>query len=313
MSDKPIARLESDTAIYRASAAGSCLRALVAARLGYEPLPPAERFEVIFKEGHRHEEHIIEDLREQGYDVQQVGDDGRQLAIAVPVSQTILIEGHLDGLTEDFVVECKALSQDSFKKWLKDDFKAFPKYGVQIAIYMTATGKKALYAVKNRNTGQLDVRILDDPPASVADIKRHIIEAEAYARRGELPDCDKDDFFCPFRYLHDSSPTEEAEIDEAIEALAATYARARERETEAKAAKNEAKKRLEDQLGDREKVESSNYKVSRSQTTRRKLDTDKMAAELGDETIERYTVTNTYPTLRVMRKGDRDGQPGQPE
>lgn len=307
MSDKPAARLEGSKVVYRASAVGGCLRGLVASRLGYDPLPPDPGLETIFKEGHRHETLIIEDLEADGIKVDRFDERGDQLAIELPISERVVIEGHLDGITDGGrVLECKALSQTSFEKWQRKGFGEFQTYADQITCYMAATGRSALYAVKNRNTGRVSTQLIDEPPSDIKEIKARVLKAEMYARRGELPPCDrKKGWGCAFRYLHDNGD-EGATFDEAIESLARAYREAAVREKEAAGMKAEAKERLMQQLGDTEKAESSSYRVSRYKTTRGRWNEEKMQEELGAEAVERYKLYTTTETLRVTEKKKED-------
>ena len=264
--------------------------------------------EVLFKEGHRHERFIIDDLREKGFDILESDPaTGDQWTISLPVSSTVVIVGHLDGkVSPDMdVFEAKGFSPDNFKDYEKNGLSgkvsAFG-YGEQLTIYMAATGRPALYAVKNKSTGKIITKTISDPPADINTIKARVFLAESYARRGELPACDKNgEFNCPFRYLHDEKETEVVQ-DEKINALAEAYDRARQKSTEAKSMQDEARSLLKDAIGENEKVESTDYKVSRSQVPRKRLDTEKMTNELGSDVVERYQTVTYHEQIRVTAK-----------
>src|SRR5918992_1081323 len=90
--DRPSVYVEGDRVVYRASAVGGCLRALVACRLGYTPLPFDEGSELRMNEGVLHEPAILAALEKDGWIVA-----GQQREVELTVGGTIVIRGHIDG------------------------------------------------------------------------------------------------------------------------------------------------------------------------------------------------------------------------
>src|SRR4051794_19617083 len=98
----------TDQIIYRMSQLGSCLKSLVATRLGYDPLPVPEKMQVLFDEGTRLEDIVIQRLdgeyRWNIYD--------QQCEVNLPVTEKILLQGHIDGkgvarfVNERFPAKC---------------------------------------------------------------------------------------------------------------------------------------------------------------------------------------------------------------
>jgi hypothetical protein len=106
------------------------------------------------------------------------------------------------------------MSHDRFKAWTEKGWDGgFRTYAWQISTYMHACATdRAVYAVKDRNTGRVEVKEIVGLPVPWKEIKRKVIEAEKWLMRGELPPCDEgiesgERYFCPFSYLHDDRLT----------------------------------------------------------------------------------------------------------
>ena len=79
-----------------------------------------------------------------------------------------------------------------------------------MSLYHYASGLPILYAVKNRDTGKLDVAEIE-PPVPLEDIVDRVLDMELAIRKSMPVPCseDKGSFWfrnCPFRYLHDAEP-----------------------------------------------------------------------------------------------------------
>lgn len=323
--DRSIAYRENDTSIYRASGAGSCITALVAAMLGYKEDRSTFTHDILMnaaKEGNLHEGAIVEELkRDYGWRVY-----GGQDVVEVKVIPRVFVRGHIDGLCipkgmrNERLLEIKTMSRDRFKKWkalgdnvrerlLSDDFY---KYGWQISAYMYAhDGMPAMYVVKNRDSGELMIEEIKLPPVSWKQIRTKIIQAEMWRKRGELPDCEGssgEKFFCPYPYLHndvtfgDEPEDEDAPVDDVtltlIAGMAERYADLAGQVKLLKPLDSERKDvgvRLIEAMGGKDgtkKVVAGGYSVTRSggATVDRKATNAAVAEALGIE-LEAYEQT----------------------
>lgn len=201
---------------YRASSVGRCQRSLWAARVGYDPLPSPEWLLRAAREGQRHEPWIVQDLEDQGINITH-----RQHPVALhfPLYR---ITGTLDGLARhngtQRVAEFKTMSRAQFEKWVRQRFDAFPAYAAQATIYWHAVKGTLvdrldglLYAVKNRDNGDLKTSLIDEPPMDLQEIVQRLNEVELYVRTQRVPPdhwCPEDGFHrahCPYRYLLNES------------------------------------------------------------------------------------------------------------
>jgi len=213
---------EGDHFIYRASAVGVCPTALVAAMMGMEE-QRYERTQTILDnaagQGNLLEDHVLERLAEMGYRI-----TARQLSMELEVLPDVVIRGHVDGvagggpnLREPAGVEVKTMSKDRFAKWmgsggdLSDDGD-FGRYGWQESVYWEGLRRdhgigQYVYAVIDRNSGQLDVRVFEEPVVPWRQIRRKIIDVQRWVGRDELPPCETtnsgEKFFCAYPMLHD--------------------------------------------------------------------------------------------------------------
>lgn len=227
--DRPIVRVEDGRAVYRASAAGICRRALCLARLGYSPLPQPDHLLRAAREGRRHEEWMVEDLREEGIAV-----EGRQTPVAVEY-RLLVIEGTVDGFVQidgRRVLELKSMSRARYALWQRHRFERFPEYAAQAAVYMCATGCGLFFMTKCRDDGRTDRLLLDEPPVPFAAVRQRLVEVESCARRGEVPaeECGPGDFIravCGWRYLCGDARPAVAD-DRELVALAEQWRAARE-------------------------------------------------------------------------------------
>lgn len=290
---------EGARVVYRASAVGGCIRALVAARLGYSPLPFDDAAELRMAEGVLHEPAIIEHLERIGW---PVTDEQRE--VEVPIGDQLIIRGHIDGIghrsaTERRVVEAKAMGDDPFKEWVSRGFEANPRYAAQLSVYMSALDMPGLMAVKNRNTGEVHVTMVDELPVPMFHLKARVARVEAIAKSGEFPECDtKATWGCPYRYLHDevALPGLAAVDDAEVDALAAAYDRARATVQQAETMKRLARDRLADVVRDRGKIRTKTWSVSCSLQKRTSVDMGKLRAEVD---VTPYEVTTELETIRV--------------
>ncbi len=229
------ARSGKRTLVIRASASGACIRALVAAALGYEEQRYARADEIMHtaaNEGMLHEGSVLERLEAEGYEFLNI----RQQAFTeTQVIPGVVYRGHIDGWAtsgpdldenDEAVAEIKTMSVARYKEWQNHGFSKFRKYAWQFSTYMWHYIKrfegenhniKGLYAVKNRNTGELMVNVVDEPPVSWKELRDKAIEVLKWVNKGELPPCDPnlesgERYFCPFVMLHDEDVPKDEDI-----------------------------------------------------------------------------------------------------
>lgn len=297
--DRSSVYIEGDRTVFRASALGGCLRALVAARLGYSPLPFDDASELRMGEGNLHEPAILSWLEtEHGWCVGR-----RQEELEVVVGDRLLIRCHPDGVAsrggESRVVEAKAMGADPYKRWIAEGWPGFDRYAWQVSVEMLSSGLPGLFVVKNRNTGEHDITGVDEMPIPAARIKARVAQVEAIARRGDFPDCDTAYLWnCPYRFLHDQRelPFTGTVDDTEVDALAGAYDRARTLATQADTMKKLARDRLADVVRDRKKVRTGAWSVSCSLQKRTTIDMVKLRAEVD---VTPYEVTSETETIRV--------------
>lgn len=225
---------------YRMSEAGGCARVLSAIRLGKEPIPFPSWLITIMNESKRHEGWVIEDLRQEGYEVETGGvckeclqrfgsaREGIHVELDYPLFRLL---GHMDGNLpvngHKRPLEIKALGRFTFQKFLTHGFSAFPKYAGQETCYMTAVGEEnwpGFYIVKSRDTGRKNPFDVHEPPTSMDDIVDKINLVEAQARMGNLIEatCDESDMrYCQFRYL--CSTPEKVQVSEITSEVAEAF------------------------------------------------------------------------------------------
>lgn len=249
--------LPPDSIIYRMSKSGYCVRALVASQYDMPERRTPKTQDLLDRsadEGRLHEVAIREQLRAQGYVI--VGEQDEYVLDILP---KVFLVGHGDGFIsaepglndEEYfdLHEIKSMSSKQFSKWQSGKFTYFPGYAAQITSYMKSNpGRRVRYDVKRREDGLLSTMYIpaDEPPLDFKDIRKKIVTAELYRRRGDYPACDLDKqarFFCPFWYLHeeeeeseeDAEPLSE-EVEMALSELVVTYLDLKAREDDGKTA-----------------------------------------------------------------------------
>lgn len=321
MSDnRPIAYQEGRTSIYRGSSVGACETALVAAKLGHEEARSEYASNILTsaaREGNMHEGSIIDTLvNEYGWRV-----DGSQDLMELQVIPHVIIRGHVDGLCKpkgmrkQRLLEVKTMSDSVFKQWMRYGDNAterlstdrFAKYAWQISAYMAHYNLPAMYVVKNRNSGVLDISEIKTPIISFKEIRAKILRVERTWKRGVLPDCgatSDDQFFCPYPYLHENSspfgdePISEPDpVNDATEALlegmAEHYHDLAKQTGLLKPLDDERKdvgKKIVDTMGGRDTPKKrvvGQWQISRTDSSTNRTDNDAVAVALGVD-LERY-------------------------
>lgn len=218
-----------DAWVYRASSVGKSLRCLATARQGYDSLPPPDYLIEAAEAGNRYETIVKAKLRAQGYRI-----SGEQNELATEVKPGVIVRGHLDAThclrpddPTDRILEVKSMSQRVWDKWLQWGFSGFPEYSAQISVYMHAEAERrgvgaveALYAVVNRETEEIETRVIASPPTSIQSIFQKVALAEQFASMSQLPTCDSaSQYMCPYNYLCDKNEVLFEELEEGSEAM----------------------------------------------------------------------------------------------
>lgn len=306
-----------DAWVYRASSVGRSIRCLSAARQGYDPLPPPDYLVEAAQAGNRYELIAKTLLRTRGYTV-----SGEQGEVDYRVNDTSIIRGHLDGSHclvpgDDLprILEVKSMSQRVFDKWLSHGFGKFPEYSAQITSYMYAQAQKqgregfleAVYAVINRETDEMDVRVLSEPPADIEAIIQKVTLAENFAELGQLPVCDSaSQYTCPYNYLCDKNEILFEEIEEGSElmlkSLGDEYKEIKKLEKVLEDRMKDVKGQLATAMGKREEIKIPGYTFTNKAGSMRKLNEFRLREKLGDELDEFYEDKPTRKSLRVYPK-----------
>lgn len=254
MAPKPTVWFDSGNWYYSASALGRCLRGLTAARMGIKPMDTSKHkaSQLVFKEGHLHESAVVASLGEEGINVTD-----SQMEVLLHVRDNIYICGHIDGLIDPDLAEFKSMSGDVFKHWMRSGLSDgyydpyFYGYAVQLTIYMAALGKSARYFAKNRNSGELDERLISIPPIPISEVMARVESVESWAELDSFPFCDKPSFPCPYYHIHepDESPDNATDdipeaLDDLLDAISTEYNKAHQLEEAAKNRKKLAREKL---------------------------------------------------------------------
>lgn len=315
--NRPIAYTEGSRIYIRASAVGGSSHCIAAALAGIDPVPHTEKTKQYMAEGVLHEPAIMSYLGTQGWMLHNIGRD--QAELDIPITSRLIVRCHPDGLATanidmdhgvtrgmKCVVEAKAMSEGVFDTYSKKGFDEFYRYAVQLSLQMQGTGLPGLFAIKNRNTGEVRWQVFHDPPVAFSEIKKRLLLVEKRARNGELnPLKEKcSSFPCTYFFLHDDEPAPTA-VDEVLDNLAEMVDRARERRKLAEDMEKEAKRRITAQMGDREKVRTARWSVTMVSGHSSRFDREKAEGELGVNLEPFYSRKEyTYPLIKSTGKGE---------
>jgi hypothetical protein len=306
--NRPIAYREGDNLIFRASSLGRDPRCFVAALREYEPLPAPQYLIDAAEAGNRFEPIVKDMMRDEGYEI-----SGEQGVLEWTVDDGLIVRGHLDAETcvfggEDRLLEVKSMSDRRFSSWLKHGFEKMPSYAWQLSAYMHVTGKKATYAVINRDTNELHISDVDELLVPEVTMRRKILLVRYYYQKGEFPKCDSaSEYMCPYEYMCDRLPTMFEEIESGTEEmlirLAQEYDQVRKLEQELKAKKGSIRADMLEALGDRERVKAGTWSIVKSVSSREKFNKQAARMELGDEVLSEFYEEYDVMQLRVKETG----------
>lgn len=241
VNDRPIVYLSPDNNIptYRASALGSCLRALWAARSGMEAKPPPDHMLKVFAQGTNLESTILDLLyNEHNFTFQ---DGGAQKTVTLDLHvelpsgtlEHVRVTGHVDqyGCIADpalsnadqlhFPIDVKAFAQSTVDNYRTKGLLAFPHYAWQQSVYALGLGHLKFYMpIYNKDTQRIEPWSLD-PIAAPYDeqaIAERIALVESAFINSTIPDCTLN-YPCPFYYLHDDEKPTNTPLSPNVDAL----------------------------------------------------------------------------------------------
>lgn len=297
--------------IYRMSELGGCVKAIAAAKLGYQPLSTPEDVQVLFNEGHRLEDIAIEristELGIECYD--------QQAELNLPISSTILLQGHIDakGKCNEWrynkTVEIKTMRPKSFNNFVAmgwDTPGLVQKYKWQTSGYMLGTTLElALIAIdsdpdiEDDYERRIHIIYQEVPFFTLAEIRTRILTAHQWVQQGELPPgCNVKQYPCPFLYLHD----DEVEIleDGQIDTLARAYKAAQRDNKASREREEKIKAALVEQSGrkGRKSSEVKDLNGEKVEFEKEKLKT------VGGTSISRWEQRNPWKLSEELAKKD---------
>lgn len=325
----PSVYMDGDIMVVRASALGSCVRAL-SAYGRYDEVIPLQRQQLLdrtSKEGQLHEGSVIDHLIAEGYDVSEA----QGIITLVILKGRIEVRGHIDGsIPGEGVVEVKTMSKSRFDDYQRHGLDAFTKYQWQLSAYMygwadsqgkapypgvaSAWNQPALYVVKRRDDGLIDIKTIDYPPISFQDIRKKLVQVYRHRQAKTLPDCDitgNEQFWCPFPFLHEEDVVDMDLPDEtilALEELAKKYDDLREIAKLGEIADEERKaigKEMLELMDGRDKADITGFKITRVKQVRETVDMALLKSDMEPADLAKYQGTNRIEYAKVTKKKGR--------
>lgn len=236
---------------YRASALGHCVRMLALARQGYDALPPPAQMQKVYDAGHEAERQVFMKGIVKGL---------AQHTILLPISDSIVIRGHLDAWTPERIYEVKSQSPDEFG--VLRDSHLWEPYSYQVSVYMHATKLPCtvvrVMRDKDGNISEREEETFDVPPVAMDQIRSRVFKVESLARRDlSGTECEKREWPCPFFYTHVGAKEDIREYVEDRDAviLVRQYCDAKTIAQVAKGRLDKSREAIIDWMGDRDKVE----------------------------------------------------------
>lgn len=226
------AEKDDGTVVIRASACGSCPRALVADRRRESRIPPSHWVEEhVLNAGWKLEDIVFDKLIARGWRVLS-----RQAEFEVDVvAGKLMIRGRGDGVVENVetgekrAVEIKGAGKSVFPQWSRGPLtylKAHQGYRAQATAQMRGLGLPLLYCVHYRpgpeetdgdgNVLRMDKADLltfnvDAEPDDWNQLRVKLVGVEAWYQQMDesLPECvatSTEEHFCHYSWLHDAKP-----------------------------------------------------------------------------------------------------------
>jgi hypothetical protein len=295
--ERPVVFSEARGTVYRASGLGGCLNALVAARKGYDAIPPPTMLQSVFARGHEAEIQVVQRAVEEGTDI-----TNRQEVVELVVTEQpkVVVRGHLDGRIGDRIAEIKSQDQqhwDMFEKWGWER-GWFPQYKWQVSVCMIAANAECYLIRYNRETEQWKWSIVREPFYSESEIISRVIGIEQLAK-GQLNQvCEWKKWGCGYCHLFEDPPLDH---DDELTELAQEYRLAFLQLKEDQARVEVLKARLESAVWkDKIKLDSG-WNVTWANQSNRYYDYRKAIEDGLDLTP--YQKETKYRSLRVYQRG----------
>lgn len=291
--DRPI-REERDGAVYyRASAIGSCVRALVAAAKpkAYPPRPHPEWFMDVLNEGKRMET-VIDNAWQEQTDVPTINHQARvTLYIGEINGKDVYVEGSIDGQRADrnTLREYKKFRDSTWPTFVRNGIEVHVNYPWQTSVYMHGgefddvefvgghywCTKDDDGNITEEGISEVHGHTLTGPPIPLKAIRLKVAMVERLINDGYDPkevECSVK-FPCAWWYLHDikdDDKPERVEVDLSTEWLDAITQLGRARETKAQAEREEkaAKAALDALLGEHTSVKAGEWWIDKTTVAR---------------------------------------------
>lgn len=325
--NRPSVYREGADVIYRASALGSCVRALLAFYDGVEPRRKKEMTELLelaADEGDVHEEAVRAKLVREGFEILATQEE-----FSLQIIPHAFVRGHTDGRikppagfpeikTDETLLEVKSKSNKQFELWLLKRWEAFPGHAYQITAYMEAfPGRDVLYIVKQRETGKDDRVIIPagHPPIPFKAVRQKVIAVEIARVSGTTPQCDllpQQQWMCPVWFLHDEKDIQTAELTpEMIKVMLDLIGKRQGFKAIEETGKEAEKDRklidgeLQNLLGEEnDKADVGDYTITRVNSSSPSWDEEAMVAKFGDE-VKAFKRKKPYSYLAVAEKKEK--------
>lgn len=213
--------------VYRASGLGSCIGALVRARMGVDADEPPEWLLERYQEGKDLEDEILASIdpdwglfddvtiTELGFPLDGIGQIELEIKVPIGGGEFAYVVCHPDGITEDdegnlLPVEAKAMAPTGAKELRNNNLPSHYQWQVSVeAAVLKAKAVLFLVGEKIANEDRSEVTLgevttqLIDPPFTRAEIMKRVMLVEKYVREGEVPFCDFKQYPCGFWTDHD--------------------------------------------------------------------------------------------------------------
>jgi hypothetical protein len=214
--NRPAVYLEGNTAIYRASALGHCLRMLWAARNNMDRRPIPKRIQEAMDEGTDMEAMILNDLYEN-HDF-TYGYQGQQFVIELDVGTfngiRCIVRGKVDEigrpasnpLNGDLTIDVKKFGKTLMAEYRAKGIMGIPRYAWQQSAYAIGYGKQHFYMpVWDKENNEIPEWTLAPIPAPITfeQIRDRVMTVEEYFANGTMPEECPAEYSCQYYYLHD--------------------------------------------------------------------------------------------------------------
>ncbi len=328
--DRPSARFDGKGHIdVRASAAGSCRRALWYAATGHEPAPPGDEALTVMETGRALEPVVLRAMQRAGWEVAPA-DAARPTPVTVRLTPQVAVTGNPDAtgtpplFGEEAVIEVKTRGPSAFKRWQTlGAERSHPDTVAQAALYtygLFGEERDAVIAVLDTGDRAWDFETV--PAERVEDALERTRAwlaplGDHYANHGPNPDVLPERDFeagswrcssCPFLATCQPQAEEETEEDEAPEVTdeqarssVTAYVAAREALREPEQAKRQALDTLKAWMRRRDsaKAELRGHTVSLVRSTRYAVDHKRLNALLDAETRKEIVTEQISQSVRI--------------